>query len=63
MERQKKGVGKVEDEITGRASQERCTYAWGRVQVWTMTHNIPGKECKVKLQNLPEHAWLRPSIA
>ena len=28
MEMQKKGVGKVDDEITGRVSQERCTYAW-----------------------------------
>jgi hypothetical protein len=53
----------VEDEITGQASQERCTYALGRVQMWTMTHNIQGRECKVKLQNIPEYAWLRSSIA
>jgi hypothetical protein len=53
----------VEDEITGQASQEWCIYAWGRLQVWTMTHDIPGRECKVKLQSFPEYAWLRSSLA
>ena len=50
---------KVEDGITGQASQERCIYAWGRVRVWTMTHIIPERECKVKFQIQSETTWLR----
>jgi hypothetical protein len=52
METQEKGIGMVEDEITGQASQECCTYAWGRVQVWTMTHNIPAKRMQSEISKL-----------